>query len=106
MATIVLIWRPHENLKKLGYVHDDVAWALIMASLKPLKGILLIDCAEANLKNGFQTAAYQCGYQSDVKTFTSALLDACQEAGVDVRKLSAFRSPEGIEIAPSSKGSI
>ena len=77
-----------------------------MASLKPLKGILLIDCAEANMENGLQAATYQCGYQSDVEAFKSALVDACQSAGVDIRNLSAVRRSEGIEISPSSKGSI
>ncbi|MGK7911813.1 MAG: hypothetical protein AB4050_10095 [Synechococcus sp.] len=77
-----------------------------MASLKPLKGILLIDCAEANLENGLQTTTYQCGYQSNVEAFTSALLGACQEARVDIRDLNVFRRSEGIEISPSSKGNI
>ena len=77
-----------------------------MPSLKPLKGILLIDCAEANLENGLQVATYQCGYQSDVEAYKSALVDACKEVGVEISNLSAFKRAEGLEISPSSKGNI
>ena len=77
-----------------------------MAALKPLKGVLLIDCAEANLENGLQSAARQCGYRSDVEAFQSALLEACQDSGIDIHKLSEKMHQKGIEISPSSTGQI
>ena len=77
-----------------------------MASLKPLKGILLIDCAEANLENGLQSSAHQCGYRSDVKAFQSALQEACKESGIDIHSLNEKRHQKGMEISPSSSGQI
>ncbi|MGK7907544.1 MAG: hypothetical protein AB4040_10000 [Synechococcus sp.] len=85
---------------------NGVGWFLVMATLKPLKGILLIDCAEANLENGLQVATYQCGYQTDIEAFQSALSDACHEAGIDIHSLGGLKRQGGIEISPSSSGQI
>ena len=77
-----------------------------MAALKPLEGVLLIDCAEANLDNGLQSATYQCGYRSDTEAFHAALSEACQNAGIDIKNLGGFRKQGGIEYSPSSGGQI
>ncbi|MEM9924493.1 MAG: hypothetical protein AAF915_12220 [Cyanobacteria bacterium P01_D01_bin.50] len=59
-----------------------------MASPTPLKGTDLVDCAKANAKQGIQTAALQCGYGSDLKTFAAELRKACEEMNLQVSELN------------------
>ncbi len=40
-----------------------------MPSPTPLKGTDLVDCAKANAKQGIETAAFLCGYGTDLNTF-------------------------------------
>lgn len=59
-----------------------------MASPTPLHGTDLVDCARANAKQGIETAAYQCGYGSDVNTFARELKLACEQMNLQVKELS------------------
>lgn len=59
-----------------------------MAAQSPLTGVVLVDCAKANAKNGLETAANQCGYGTDVQAFQAALKKACEEIGVEASSLS------------------
>ncbi len=59
-----------------------------MASLKPLHGTELVDCARANAKQGIETAAYQCGYGDDLNKFAQALRKACEEMNLQVKELN------------------
>jgi hypothetical protein len=59
-----------------------------MASLKPLQGTELVDCARANAKQGIETAAYQCGYGDDLNKFARELRKACEEMNLQVKELN------------------
>lgn len=59
-----------------------------MASLTPLHGTDLVDCARANAKQGIETAAYQCGYGEDINTFARELRQACESMNLQVKELS------------------
>ncbi|MCM0590751.1 MAG: hypothetical protein HEQ35_17500 [Gloeotrichia echinulata IR180] len=59
-----------------------------MASPTPLYGTELVDCARANAKQGIETAAYQCGYSDDIKTFAGELRQACEQMNLQVKELS------------------
>lgn len=59
-----------------------------MASPTPLKDLELVDCARANAKQGIETAAQQCGYGADLKTFSRELKQACDRMGVKINELS------------------
>ena len=59
-----------------------------MASSSPLTGVILVDCAKANVENGVQVAAQQCGYGDDVTAFKSALKSACAEMNVDLKEFA------------------
>ncbi|MGM3304594.1 hypothetical protein ACSQ6I_01155 [Anabaena sp. WFMT] len=59
-----------------------------MGSPTKLHGTELVDCARANAKLGIETAAYQCGYGDDIKTFSQALRQACETMNLKVKELS------------------
>ncbi|BAY08317.1 hypothetical protein [Calothrix sp. NIES-2098] len=59
-----------------------------MASTTPLQGTELVDCARANAKQGIETAAYQCGYGSDLNRFAKELRQACEGMNLQVKELS------------------
>lgn len=59
-----------------------------MASLEPLHGTELVDCARANAKQGIETAAYQCGYGNDLNQFARELRKACEEMNLQVKELN------------------
>ncbi|MBW4642179.1 MAG: hypothetical protein KME23_04040 [Goleter apudmare HA4340-LM2] len=59
-----------------------------MASSTQLYGTELVDCARANAKQGIETAAYQCGYGDDLKTFAQELKKACEQMNLQVKELS------------------
>jgi hypothetical protein len=79
-----------------------------MASPTPLHGIELIDCAQANAKQGIKVAAYQCGYSNDIDTFQRELTGALTHIGLknkdfdDLLKTVALDPKLGIEIAPDT----
>ncbi|MBD1861672.1 MULTISPECIES: hypothetical protein [Trichocoleus] len=84
-----------------------------MASPTPLKGTDLIDCAKANAKQGVETAAYFCGYGSDLNTFEQELHQACQDIGVNINELSDLITDQqqliqfaGTEVSPDSPSSL
>jgi hypothetical protein len=81
-----------------------------MASPTPLKGLELVDCARANAKQGLETAAKQCGYGDDLRTFSQELKQACDDMGVTVNELSDLITDqddllnrEGEIVAPESE---
>jgi hypothetical protein len=59
-----------------------------MVSQIQLHGLELVDCARANAKQGITTAAYQCGYGDDVKTFAQELRQACETMNLQVTELN------------------
>lgn len=58
-----------------------------MAAQSPLTGVILVDCAKANAKNGPAIAAQRCGYGENVQSFRAALRTACDEMGVEADSL-------------------
>ncbi len=80
-----------------------------MASPAPLHGTELIDCANANAKEGIQVAADLCGYSGDIVTFERELQTAAHQMGI---KLHGFQDltkkaedptmPKGEIVAPDS----
>lgn len=79
-----------------------------MTALIPLQGIELIDCAQANARQGIAVAAQQCGYADDIATFEQELQIATKQIGVkihgfqDLIKIAEAGREGGIEIAPES----
>jgi hypothetical protein len=54
----------------------------------PLSGVVLVDCAKANAKQGAAIAARQCGYGDDIQAFRTSLKQACLEMGIEIDTLS------------------
>ena len=85
-----------------------------MAAQSPLTGVVLVDCAKANAKDGLAIAATQCGYGDDIEGFQNALKSACDEMGVTLDDLSDLISESkqpwptqvGLEAAPDSPSEI
>jgi hypothetical protein len=79
-----------------------------MASLIPLHGTELIDCAQASARQGISVAAHQCGYHDDIDTFQHELTGALQQMGIknkdfeDLLRTVALEPKLGIEIAPDT----
>lgn len=59
-----------------------------MASSVPLHGTELIDCAQANAKQGIETAARLSGYGDDIPAFERELQQASERIGV---KINSFQ---------------
>ncbi|HEY9818868.1 MAG TPA: hypothetical protein V6D20_24125 [Candidatus Obscuribacterales bacterium] len=59
-----------------------------MAALKPLQGVDLISCAQANARLGLKVAAQQCGYGENTDQFGRVLQDTCRDMGIDISQLS------------------
>jgi hypothetical protein len=77
-----------------------------MASLKPLYGNDLIDCARANVGEGINIAAERCGYD-DLAIFELELRKAANSMGVkihDFKDLMAVQkeSDVGVIVAPET----
>ena len=53
-----------------------------MTSPTRLSGTDLIDCAQANAKEGIVMAAQQCGYNDDIDTFQHELTVALEHIGI------------------------
>ncbi|MBE9077600.1 hypothetical protein IQ241_09870 [Romeria aff. gracilis LEGE 07310] len=84
-----------------------------MAASKPLEGLDLIDCAKANAPQGSRVAAEQCGYGSDLEKFMTALKQAADHMGVEVKEIedlitdqSIAKRTQGIEVAPETKDKL
>ncbi len=83
-----------------------------MTSNEKLQGIILIDCAKANAKQGLSEATRQCGYGQDTEGFLSALTQACRDAGIHFKTLDDFvEAPAsvpnpGVEIAPDTSSDL
>ncbi|MCC5655038.1 hypothetical protein LC609_35805 [Nostoc sp. XA013] len=78
-----------------------------MASLAPLTGTELIDCAKANGSKGIKIAAQNCGYSSDITTFERELQKAGRAIGLEIDNFDdviAIRQTDepGIKIVPQS----
>ena len=79
-----------------------------MTSSIPLHGTELVDCAQANAKQGISVAAQQCGYHDNIETFQRELTDALEHIGVknkdfdDLLKTVVVRPEIGIKIAPDT----
>ena len=58
-----------------------------MTSPKPLHGIELIDCAQANARSGWSIASQQCGYGNNIKAFQDELRKASSEIGIHIDSL-------------------
>jgi hypothetical protein len=79
-----------------------------MASPTPLHGTDLIDCAQANAKEGINMAAQQCGYRNDIDAFQRELIVALEHIGIknkdfeDLLKTVKINPELGAEIAPET----
>lgn len=80
-----------------------------MASPTPLQGTELIDCANANAKEGIQAAANLCGYSDDIVTFERELQTAAHQMGIQLhgfqdlkKKAEVSTQPQGEIVAPDS----
>ncbi|NJR41295.1 MAG: hypothetical protein HC767_00205 [Akkermansiaceae bacterium] len=84
-----------------------------MSSAKPLKGLELVDCAQANAKQGINTATELCGYGTDITEFRQELQQACDHMGIKMTELSdLIPDPQtllqmgGIEVAPDTPSEL
>ncbi len=85
-----------------------------MPSPTPLKGTDLVDCAKANAKQGIETAAFLCGYGTDLNTFRQELSNACDEMNLQVSELNELITDQdmlldignGEIVAPDSPGKL
>jgi len=83
-----------------------------MTSSSPLTGVVLVDCAKANVENGIEVAAHQCGYGDDVTAFQEALKSACAEMNIDLKEFADLsvgkrvNSRDGIEVYPDTPGKL
>jgi hypothetical protein len=79
-----------------------------MASPTPLSGTELIDCVQANAKEGILVAAQQCGYSNNIDTFQDELKGALEHIGIknkdfeDLIEMVGLEPNLGIEIAPNT----
>jgi hypothetical protein len=69
-----------------------------MSSKVPLQGMDLINCAQANIKQGIEKAAFQCGYGKDDKWFVEALESACKEIGITIHDLTDLGKSQDAEV--------
>lgn len=84
-----------------------------MAASNPLTGTELIDCARANVKQGLETAATQCGYGNNLESFQQELKQACREIGIEIETLGDLMTEQeylprdrGVDIAPDTPSSL
>jgi hypothetical protein len=83
-----------------------------MASIAPLTGSELFDCAKANGSKDIETVASRCGYGNDINAFEQALQQAGQHLGLEIHSFDDLTKPpqeretEGVEIAPESLGQL
>lgn len=82
-----------------------------MTSPKPLQGIELLDCAQANAKSGLSTTTQQCGYGTNITAFQNELQKASSEIGIHINNLDDLileieKLDRGRDFAPDSSGRI
>lgn len=83
-----------------------------MTSSSPLTGVILVDCAKANVENGVDVAARQCGYGDDVSAFQKALKSACAEMNIDLKEFADLsidkrvNQRDGIEVYPDTTSDL
>ena len=83
-----------------------------MASSSPLTGVILVDCAKANVDNGIDVAAHQCGYGDDTAAFQSALKSACADMNIDLKEFTELsidkrvNQREGVEVYPDTTSDL
>ncbi|WP_242026567.1 hypothetical protein [Phormidium tenue] len=85
-----------------------------MASSSPLIGVILVDCAKANAKEGLAIATERCGYGDDTAQFQEALKSACGDMNIAIDGLSdlvddkpTVLTPElGEVVAPDSPSEL
>ncbi|WP_019506081.1 hypothetical protein [Pleurocapsa sp. PCC 7319] len=82
-----------------------------MTSPKPLHGIELLDCAQANAKLGLSTTTQQCGYGNNILAFQNELQKAGSKIGIHINSLNdLILETKGIErerdFSPDSSGRI
>lgn len=82
-----------------------------MKSLKPLHGIELIDCAQANAPLGLATAAQQCGYRENWLDFQQELKRAGEELGLKISSwedllLELSKIKRGSDFAPDTSSQL
>lgn len=83
-----------------------------MASSSPLTGVVLVDCAKANVENGLEVASEQCGYGDDVAAFEDALKKACADMNIELQEFADLsvgkrvNQREGIEVYPDTPGKL
>jgi hypothetical protein len=88
-----------------------ISGVLIMEST-PLTGIDLLNCAQANAKEGLDAASQHCGYGSDSERFMAALQEAAHNKGITLKNFSDLlnfddlRPSPGEAIAPESPGEL
>lgn len=58
-----------------------------MTSSKPLHGIELVDCAQANARSGLSIATEQCGYGNNIEAFQNELQKASSKIGIHISSL-------------------
>ncbi len=83
----------------------------MMTSPKPLHGIELLDCAQANAKSGLSIATQQCGYGDNILAFQNELQKAGSEIGIQISSLNdLILETKGIErerdFSPDTSGRI
>ncbi|MEM7757636.1 MAG: hypothetical protein AAF298_05895 [Cyanobacteria bacterium P01_A01_bin.40] len=82
-----------------------------MTSPKPLHGIDLVDCAQANAKSGLSIAAQQCGYGNNIEAFQQELQQASNKIGIHIDNLNELilenqKIEQKQNFAPDSSGRI
>lgn len=85
---------------------------MFMASSSQLTGVVLVDCAKANIDHGVEEAASQCGYGQDIGAFQEALRSACKDMNIDIKEFADLsvdkrvNQREGIEIYPDTTSDL
>jgi uncharacterized protein YqkB len=69
-----------------------------MSSIIPLQGMDLVSCAQANVRQGLETAAAQCGYGQNAQLFIETLEQACKDIGVTLDDLTESAKGQDAEI--------
>lgn len=84
-----------------------------MSAQPPLTGPVLVSCAKANVTAGVETAAQNCGYGDNVKSFKTELNRACSDMGVEIEEFSDLLTDQqqvkcegGLEVAPETPADL
>lgn len=82
-----------------------------MKSTTKLRGIELLDCAQANAKSGLSITAQQCGYGDNILDFQNELQKAGSEIDIQISSLQDLilerkKIERGREFSPDSPEQI